>query len=46
MVEGDRTVVVSVPGQSNDAIKQIGVPAQLRFRKVLGQTVDKAKEQA
>jgi preprotein translocase subunit SecD len=41
-VEGDRTVVVSVPGQSNDEIKQIGVPAQLRFRKVLNETPETA----
>ncbi|WP_425570937.1 protein translocase subunit SecD [Rugosimonospora acidiphila] len=38
VTEGDRDVVVSVPGQSNDSIKQIGTPAQLRFREVLNQT--------
>ena len=38
VTEGGRDVVISVPGQSNDGIKQIGVPAQLRFRKVLNQT--------
>jgi preprotein translocase subunit SecD len=38
VTQGDRDVVVSVPGQSNDEIKQIGVPAQLRFREVLNQT--------
>ncbi|GIH15741.1 protein translocase subunit SecD [Rugosimonospora africana] len=38
VTQGDRDVVVSVPGQSNDDIKQIGVPAQLRFREVLDQT--------
>jgi preprotein translocase subunit SecD len=44
VTEGDRNVVISVPGQSDDGVKQIGVPAQLRFRKVLSQTAGVAPD--
>src|SRR5262249_48019658 len=35
VTEGGRNIVISVAGQSNDAIKSVGTPAQLRFRKVI-----------
>jgi preprotein translocase subunit SecD len=40
VTEGDQNIVVSVAGQNSDAIKQVGQPAQLRFRKVLNATQD------
>jgi len=40
VTEGDRNIVVSVPGQNNDAIRQVGTPAQMRFRKVLNTASD------
>lgn len=38
--EGNNRIVISVPGQNNDAIRQVGKAAQLRFRKVLNATQD------
>jgi preprotein translocase subunit SecD len=40
VTEGDRHIVISVPGQNNDTVRQVGVPAQLRFRKVIKTTND------
>ena len=40
VTEGDQNIVVSVAGQNSDAIKQVGQPAQLRFRKVINATQD------
>jgi preprotein translocase subunit SecD len=40
VTEGNNNIVISVPGQNNDDIKQVGVPAQLRFRKVINATAD------
>src|SRR4029450_7698574 len=40
VTEGSDHIVVSVPGQNNDSIRQVGVPAELRFRKVIGTTQD------
>ncbi|GAA1520742.1 hypothetical protein GCM10009827_040560 [Dactylosporangium maewongense] len=40
VVEGDTNIVVSLPGKSDDRLKQIGQTAELRFRKVLGSTQD------
>jgi preprotein translocase subunit SecD len=39
VTEGNRNIVVSVPGKENDSIKNLGRTAQLRFREVL-QTPD------
>jgi len=38
VTEGNSNIVVSLAGESNDQLKQVGVPAQLRFRKVLNST--------
>jgi preprotein translocase subunit SecD len=35
VTEGNRNIVVSVPGKENDSIKNLGRTAQLRFREVL-----------
>ena len=40
VTEGNNHIVISVPGQNNDSIRQVGTPAELRFRKVIGTTVD------
>ncbi len=40
VIEGDTNINVSLPGKSDDRLKQIGQTAELRFRKVLGQTQD------
>ncbi|MFI5912720.1 protein translocase subunit SecD [Dactylosporangium sp. NPDC051541] len=40
VVEGDNNIVVSLPGKSDDRLKQIGQTAELRFRMVLGSTGD------
>jgi len=40
VTEGDRHIVISVPGENNDTVRQVGVPAQLRFRKVIKSTND------
>ncbi|GIG59190.1 hypothetical protein Lfu02_35620 [Longispora fulva] len=36
VTEGDSNIKVSVAGTGGDAIKQVGQPAQLKFRKVVG----------
>jgi preprotein translocase subunit SecD len=38
VIEGDRNIVINMPGQNSDTIRQVGKPAQLRFRKVLKTT--------
>ena len=38
---GSDTIIVSVPGKNNEDIRQVGTPAQMRFRKVLNATTDK-----
>src|SRR5690606_2631646 len=40
VTEGDRNIIISVPGENTDIIRQVGVPAQLRFRKVIKTTTD------
>ncbi len=40
VTEGNSHIVISVPGENNDDIRQVGTPAQLRFRKVLAATQD------
>ncbi|MET7401683.1 protein translocase subunit SecD [Dactylosporangium sp. NPDC005572] len=40
VIEGDNNIVVSLPGKSDDRLKQVGQTAELRFRKVLTQTGD------
>jgi preprotein translocase subunit SecD len=40
VTEGNNHIVISVPGQNNDSIRQVGTPAELRFRKVIGTTQD------
>lgn len=40
VIEGDRNIVINVPGQDNEDVKRIGAPAQLRFREVLDQAED------
>lgn len=42
VIEGDRNLVISVPGQERDDIRRIGQPAQLRFREVLSQSPSQA----
>src|SRR5688572_10533777 len=40
VTEGNKHIVINVAGQSDDAIKLVGTPAELRFRKVLNMTPD------
>ncbi|GAA0741584.1 protein translocase subunit SecD [Dactylosporangium roseum] len=40
VIEGNNNIVVSLPGKSDDRLKQVGQTAELRFRKVLNQTGD------
>jgi preprotein translocase subunit SecD len=40
VTEGNQNIVISLAGQSNDQLKQIGSAAQLRFRKVIKQAQD------
>ncbi len=40
IVEGDSHIVISIPGENRDDVKQVGTPAQLRFRKVLNVAAD------
>src|SRR5215475_5691911 len=40
VTEGGNSIVVSAPGNSGDTLRQVGVPAQLRFRKVLNTMPD------
>ncbi|MFI7599669.1 protein translocase subunit SecD [Actinoplanes sp. NPDC049681] len=42
VVEGNRNIVVSVAGEANDQLKNVGQAAQMRFRKVLKATGDTA----
>jgi preprotein translocase subunit SecD len=35
VTQGGNQIIVSAPGDNNDTLRQVGVPAQLRFRKVL-----------
>ncbi|BCJ55670.1 protein translocase subunit SecD [Actinoplanes sp. NBRC 14428] len=42
VVEGNRNIVVSVAGEANDQLKNVGQAAQMRFRKVLKVTGDNA----
>src|SRR5262249_6774352 len=41
--EGSDTIIVSVPGQNEEDIAQVGKPAQMRFRKVIDTTQDLPK---
>jgi preprotein translocase subunit SecD len=40
VTEGDQNIVISVPGQTTDSVKDVGQAAQLRFRKVVNVTQD------
>ncbi len=40
VTEGDSNIVVSLPGQDTERVKDIGTPAQLRFRKLINVTTD------
>jgi preprotein translocase subunit SecD len=40
IIEGNRNIVVSLAGKSNDQLKSVGQAAQMRFRKVLKATGD------
>ncbi|MEV8506033.1 protein translocase subunit SecD [Actinoplanes sp. NPDC051475] len=42
VIEGSRNIVVSVAGEANDQLKNVGQAAQMRFRKVLKATGDTA----
>jgi preprotein translocase subunit SecD len=42
VIEGNRNIVVSLAGESDDALKNVGQAAQMRFRKVLKATGDVA----
>ena len=42
VIEGSRNIVVSVAGESDDQLKNVGQAAQMRFRKVLKATGDNA----
>ncbi|MEV4638957.1 protein translocase subunit SecD [Actinoplanes sp. NPDC049548] len=42
VVEGNRNIVVSVAGEANDQLKNVGQAAEMRFRKVLKATGDAA----
>jgi preprotein translocase subunit SecD len=42
VIEGNRNIVVSVAGESDDQLKNVGQAAQMRFRKVLKATGDNA----
>jgi preprotein translocase subunit SecD len=42
VIEGDRNIVVSVAGESKEALKNVGDAAQMRFRKVLKAAPDAA----
>lgn len=46
VTEGNSNIVISVAGESSDAIRQVGVPAQLRFRKVINTAEDAPAETA
>ena len=40
VVEQPNNIVVSVPGQNNNTISNVGTPAQMRFRKVINAVAD------
>jgi preprotein translocase subunit SecD len=40
VTEGNSNIVISVAGQSRDELKEVGQPAELRFRKLLQATAD------
>jgi preprotein translocase subunit SecD len=40
VIEGNRNIVVSLAGEANDQLKNVGQAAQMRFRKVLKATSD------
>src|SRR5690349_24237314 len=40
VIEGNRNIVVSVAGEADDELKNVGQAAQMRFRKVLKATGD------
>src|SRR5690349_4986681 len=42
VIEGNRNIVVSVAGESDDQLKNVGQAAQMRFRKVLKAAPDAA----
>jgi len=42
VTEGDRNIVVSLAGESDDALANLGQAAELRFRKVIKVTADNA----
>ncbi|MEU7908205.1 protein translocase subunit SecD [Actinoplanes sp. NPDC049118] len=42
VIEGDRNIIVSVAGENNDQLKNVGQAAEMRFRKVLKATGDNA----
>jgi len=42
VIEGNRNIVVSVAGEADDQLKNVGQAAQMRFRKVLKVTGDNA----
>jgi preprotein translocase subunit SecD len=39
-VQGNDKIVVSVPGQSDDSLREVGQTSEMRFRKVLGTILD------
>jgi len=39
-IQGNDKIVVSAPGKTNDAIRNVGTTAEMRFRKVLGVVLD------
>jgi preprotein translocase subunit SecD len=44
VIEGNRNIVVSLSGETNDQLKNVGQAAQMRFRKVLKATGDVASQ--
>jgi preprotein translocase subunit SecD len=40
VVEGNNNIVISVAGENRDDVKNVGTPAQLRFRKVVNVVAD------
>jgi preprotein translocase subunit SecD len=46
VTEGNSNIVISVAGQSRDELKQVGQPAELRFRKLLRATGDTGAQPA
>ncbi|GAA0809556.1 protein translocase subunit SecD [Spirilliplanes yamanashiensis] len=46
VIEGDRNIVVSKAGSSDDSLREVGAAAQMRFRKVLKASIDTGPVQA